>query len=141
MTVFEPKLHIRVRPKTDKIPLGQTASLQLMGINCELKDKTVCLDLTYFQPNYKIEKLLYCYFWIFYPFFNWCSKFFSQTRIQNTFQIRGKMTQRQQYSLKTKLICRFSNKMDRVALFRIIFWRNKIHRGKTSPGVRFSRIQ
>ena len=26
LTVFEPKLHIRVRPKTDVIPFGQTAS-------------------------------------------------------------------------------------------------------------------
>ena len=36
-------------------------------------------------------------------FLKWCSKFFPEKRIHNTFQIRGEKTQRQQDSLKTKL--------------------------------------
>ena len=36
LTVFEPQVHIRIRPKTDAIPLGQTKSLKwlLKGQNC-----------------------------------------------------------------------------------------------------------
>ena len=34
---------------------------------------------------------------------NWCSKFFFEKRIHNTFQIRGDKTQRQQKSLKNKV--------------------------------------
>ena len=63
MTVFEPKLHIRVHPKTDAIPLnGQTVSLQIMDHKWYLKDKTAYFDLIYFQPKNKTEKELFSYF-------------------------------------------------------------------------------
>ena len=63
LTVFEPKLHIRVHPKTNAIPLNdQTVSLQIMDYKCYFKDRTVYFDLTYFQPKNKTEKELLSYF-------------------------------------------------------------------------------
>ena len=41
-------------------------------------------------------------------FFKWCSKFFSEKRIHYTFQFLGEKTQRQQDSLKTKLLSIFA---------------------------------
>ena len=37
LTVFETNLHTRIHPKTEAIPLRQTASLQVMGLKCYLK--------------------------------------------------------------------------------------------------------
>ena len=41
LTVFEPKLLIHILSKTDAIPLGQTASLHIMG----LKNRMFGLDI------------------------------------------------------------------------------------------------
>ena len=72
--------------------------------------------------------------------FNWCIKFFFEKRILNKFQIRGDKTQGQQNSWKASKICRLSYEMDRIAVFRIIVWRNNIHFGKTWPSFLYSII-
>ena len=87
--------------KTDAILLSHTAFLNIDGLKSYLKkDNPVCLDLEYYQPKNEFKKR---YIWVISPFFKWCSKFFSDKRIHNTFLIRGEKNRKQQDSLKTKL--------------------------------------
>ena len=56
------------------------------------KDSPVCLDLEYYQPKNKTENYYLDISGSSLHSFKWCSKFFSEKRIHNTFQIRGEKT-------------------------------------------------
>ena len=91
-----------------ELPLSHTAFLNITGLKSYLKDSPICLDLEYYQPKKKSEKLLFRFLWVIYPFFlndavNSLLKNASIIHLK-LFQIGGEKTQRQQSSLKTKLI-------------------------------------
>ena len=69
LTVFEPKHPLRGCYGTDAIPLSQTATFNIKCFKWDLKDSPICLDLAYFQPQNKIEKNLFGYLWVIFPFF------------------------------------------------------------------------
>ena len=73
-----------------------------MRLKWDLKDSTICLDLTYFQPQNNQKNNFLGISGSSLHFFDWRSKFIFEKRIRNTFQIRGDKTQKQQNSLKTK---------------------------------------
>ena len=56
MTVFEPKHPFRGCYGADAIPLSHLATFNIKCLKWDLKDSTICLDLTYFQPKNKSEK-------------------------------------------------------------------------------------
>ena len=57
LTVFEPKLSLRVSNGTDAIPVSQTAILNITNkcLKFDLKDSPICLDLAYFQTQNKTK--------------------------------------------------------------------------------------
>ena len=69
MIVFEPKYPFRGLYKTDAIPLGHTACLNIEGLKSYLKESPVCLNLEYYQPQHQTEKLLFKYIWVISSFF------------------------------------------------------------------------
>ena len=98
---------------------------------------------TYFQHKNKPEKYLLVYLWVIFPSLNWCRIFFlnaPKTHFKLV-ETRSKIIDwlidwkefyvlaifQPCYCWKQRKIYRLSYEMVRIAIFRIIFWRNKIH--------------
>ena len=105
------KIFDRIRTKTSyqrssqnrRDTTGPNGKLQIMGLKCCLKGRIVCLTWQIFSPEIKQKSNFFFISGSSLHFYNRCSKFFSKKRIHNSFQIRGKKTQRQQDPLKTML--------------------------------------
>ena len=136
LTLFEPKHPISVCYETDAIPLSQRTTFDIKCLKWDLKDSPVCLNLAYFHPKIKQKNNLFGISGSSLYFFSWCCKFFLEKRIHNTYQFLETRPRDNEILQKQSKICRLSYEMDRIALFRIIFWRNKIHFGKILPILR-----
>ena len=67
-------IHSMVIIKPTRNHWATTACLNIEGLKSYLKDSPVCLDLAYFQPKNKTEKLLFRYLWLISPFFKMMQK-------------------------------------------------------------------
>ena len=141
MTVFEPKAPLSRRDTTE--PKQQT-SLNIKCLKWDLKDSRICLD--YFQPNFwgslsHLSIFLIDAVWFFFLKSN-KNSFLKNASITH---IKFVETRPRDNNILYKKIYTFIKKkisyeMDRIALFRFVFWRNKIHFSKNLSIFLYSRI-